>query len=106
MLVQETFRNISAACITWSACAGGSEAHWCSIQRGVHEWPGNDKDCGIWMRCVTRPYLTLEVIPLMAMIVQAGCFTGDDWGCRRATQDINATRQIWAFFDRISRARR
>jgi len=57
------------------------------------------------VHAVSITYCT-EAIPLLEVLVHAGCFTGDDWGCRRATQDINATRQIWAFFDRISRARR
>ena len=37
---QETFRNNSASCITWSQCAGGSEAVFCTIEGGKHYWPG------------------------------------------------------------------
>ena len=52
---QESFRNNSASCVTWSQCAGGSEATFCTIQDGLHLWPGQCRwqpraraTCGPW----------------------------------------------------------
>eukprot|EP00002_Diphylleia_rotans_P002849 TRINITY_DN11852_c0_g1_i1.p1 TRINITY_DN11852_c0_g1~~TRINITY_DN11852_c0_g1_i1.p1 ORF type:complete len:306 (+),score=44.26 TRINITY_DN11852_c0_g1_i1:52-969(+) len=69
-----TFQNGTATCETYNSCAEGVETSLCTIDGGIHSWPG----CSFY---------------------GAGVY-GTDCGCEKPTPDLIATKMIWNFITR------
>jgi len=67
-----TFQNRTASCETYSGCKDNKEVVFCTIQGQGHAWPG----------CTGVP--------------------NSGTGCSGNTYDINATKEMWAFFKRMT----
>jgi len=68
------YQKGDATCIAYEDCVEGASVEFCSVEGGGHNWPGS------YDLCVVQPWKC--------------------WWSGYTTQDIEASRQMWKFFDK------
>ena len=85
-------------CETWDQCNSGIQATFCTIEGQGHEWPGTASLAANPHDRHVPALVTMSALGRAGDLERLGCFDG----CNGATQDINATREMWNFFRRVA----